>query len=455
MIWVLVCVLLAPNATRSQQTRLGEPERQELLNGLRILIWTRPADPQILLKLRIHSGAAFDLADKAGEMALLGDILFPDPATREYFEQMDGRLSVVTNYDSITVTMNGRSGEVERMIEILRNAVVATPLTPDVVASVRSVRIKIAKESSVSPEMLADRAIARRLFGEFPYGRPHAGSAESIARVDRPDLMLAKDRFLNPNNATLAIAGGVQMPRLMRALRQLLGNWRKSEQIVPSTFRQPAPPDPRTLVINAPGDESAELRLAVRGLARNDRDTPVAMLLAHMVQDRWEKAVPELTRARVFVRHEPRVMPGVFVIGASVRTESAAKAIKSAREVLRSIASQTVTAVELGEAKIKALAAANSALSEPETTIEAWLDQETYKNAALNDELKALENATPTDLQRVATRLFGKETLATVVVGNSEILRARLEPEMPIDVLGETKTTQPKSPQSPTVGKPD
>ena len=57
--------------------------------------------------------------------------------------------------------------------------------------------MKIAKETAVSPAILADRAIAARLFGEFPYGRPQHGSPESIARVDRADLLLARERFLN------------------------------------------------------------------------------------------------------------------------------------------------------------------------------------------------------------------------------------------------------------------
>ena len=35
------------------------------------------------------------------------------------------------------------------------------------------------------------------------------GSPEDVARVDRADLMQARDRFLNSNNATLAIIGGV------------------------------------------------------------------------------------------------------------------------------------------------------------------------------------------------------------------------------------------------------
>jgi len=181
-----------------------EPEQKRLLNGLRIKLWARPSDQDVLLKLRVHSGAAFDLAGKAGTMALLGDILFPDPTTREYFaEEMQGRLNVTTDYDSITITLQGRAREFEQIIEILRTALVATQLTPENVAKAREGRIKVIRESSVSPAMLADRAIAARLFGDFPYGRPYMGTIESLERVERGDLMLARDRFLNSNNSSL------------------------------------------------------------------------------------------------------------------------------------------------------------------------------------------------------------------------------------------------------------
>ena len=143
---------------------------------------------------------------------------------------------------------------------------------------------------------------------------------ESLARVDRADLLLARERFLNANNSTLTIVGGVQRNRVIRALRQLLGPWRKSEQVVPTTFRQPEPFDPRPLIINSPADQSAELRLAVRGLARSDADYPAAGVLAVVARQRWEKAFPEITRFPIFVRHEGHVLPGMFVMGAGVDT---------------------------------------------------------------------------------------------------------------------------------------
>ena len=453
-------LILAANSWNQAQS-FPEPQREQLLNGLRVLIWSRPTDADVLIKLRIHSGAAFDLAGKSGEMGLLGDILFPDPATREYFtEQMQGQLNVTTDYDALTITMQGKANEFERIIEVLRNGVVATQLSPEIVNSVREGRIKIVKETSVSPSMLADRAIAARLFGDFPYGQPYTGSAESLARVERADLMLARERFLNPNNATLAIIGGVQQNRVLRALRQLLGIWRKSEHVVPATFRQPLPPDARTLIVKAPGDESVEIRLAARGLARADKDAMAATLLASVMRDRWQKLMPELARTPLFVRHEARLLPGLFVMGATVKRESSAKALSSAREVVKSVLDGPISPTELEQAKAEALIALNKSLSNADGTAEAWISVDTYKLPLPNEQLNALQKLSLGDVQRAATTIFGKGQVASVAVGDSEHLREELHPASAVEVLGEVKpepkpAVEASTPKASNPSKPD
>jgi predicted Zn-dependent peptidase len=165
-------------ATLAQTAR--EPEREQLLNGLRLLIWTQPGSQDLLLKLRINSGAAFDLAGKAGQMALLGDLLFPDPATVDFFtDEMGGKLNVSVDYDSITITMVGKANEFEQIVSVLRNALLSTQFAPEVVTRVRDARIKVLRDTAVSPAMVADRAIAVRLFDDFPYGRLAGGSPET------------------------------------------------------------------------------------------------------------------------------------------------------------------------------------------------------------------------------------------------------------------------------------
>ena len=67
---LLLTLLIPPQA--GAQT-FPEPLREHLLNGLTVLLWQRPGDAKVLLKLRVHAGAAFDLTGKGGTMALLDD----------------------------------------------------------------------------------------------------------------------------------------------------------------------------------------------------------------------------------------------------------------------------------------------------------------------------------------------------------------------------------------------
>ena len=109
-ICLLLVTLISP---RAGAQAYPEPVPEHLLNGLTVLFSQRPGDPNVLIKLRVHSGAAFDVAGKGGTMSLLGDVLFPDPTTREYVtEQLGGKLDVATGYDGIDVTISGNAERV-------------------------------------------------------------------------------------------------------------------------------------------------------------------------------------------------------------------------------------------------------------------------------------------------------------------------------------------------------
>ena len=450
VVLAVISIVLAASSLQAQTPYFQEPAREQLLNGLQILVWQRPGDQDVLLKMRIHSGAAFDLAGKAGMMALLGDALFPDAETRQYFtEELAGRLEVVTDYDAITITMSGHASGFERMVEILRNALVATPLSPENVAKLREARTKMLRETTVSPSFVADRAIAARLFREFPYGQPAAGSAETIGRVDRADLMLARDRFLNADNATLVMAGGLDERRMMRTLRQLLGNWHKSDRAVPATFRQPDAPDLRPLIVNQPGVADAEIRLATRGLARADRDYAAASLLAVIARERWQVALPELSRAPVFARHEVHMLPGIFLLGAAVKNANAAKAIVAAQTVIRSLVTSPPSAAEIERARNETNAEVIRQASLPSSLAGLWLDAETFKLSSFAQQASSLRAVTTDDVKNVAVRLFKDNQIATVVIGSYDEMKENLTPLGKIEILGDPSSR----PAPPTPAK--
>jgi zinc protease len=441
----LLLALLFPFQAGAQS--FPEPVREHLLNGLTVLLWQRPGDTRVLLKLRVHAGAAFDLAGKEGTMALLDDALFPDPSTGLYVrEQLGGQFELATNYDSIDVTLSGTASEFERMVELLRGALVTTQLTPENVATIRAARIEKLGAQPASPAQIADQAIAARLFGNFPYGHPSAGTIESLSKMDRTDLLFARERFLIASNATLVVAGPIEKARAMRAIRQLLGPWSKGDRVVPATFRQPNPPDARAMVVNQPGATTAEIRLAVRGLTRSDGDAAAVAALAHIARERWQAAAPDLSS--VFVRHEPHALPGIFVLGASAPTASTSKAIAAAREVMRSLSTTAPTLAEMERARNAELSELAQRTMQTEWIADRWLDVETFKLALSGDQMDAVRKLSSADLQRAAARLFKDASVATVVVGNYDQLKASLGPiELRSEKPAAKAATDPGAPE--------
>ncbi|MDQ1523984.1 MAG: zinc protease [Pyrinomonadaceae bacterium] len=453
---LLVSLCLLPSRTAAQNSVTPAPRREQLLNGLRLLLISRPGDPQVLLKVRINNGAAFDLAGKEGLMTLLSDALFPDAETRQYVaEELNGRLEVNTSYDNIEILLSGRASDFERLVEILRTAVLQMRLAAEDVNRLREARLKGARDALGQPALLADRSAAARLYGSYPYGRALAGTPDSLARIERADMMLARDRFINPNNSTLVLVGGVEATRALRAFRQFLGAWRKSDSIPPSTFRQPDTPDARTLIVNFASANEVEVRLAARGLSRADRDRAVAPVVAALAHERLKSALKEFQPKSSFARHDAHNLSGIVLVGATVPAGFAAQTLEAARMVVANLAASPVSAAELENARRAALTAINERRQRPEALADQWLDTTTY-NSTLADDERVLNALTPADVQRVAARLFGGEAkLASVVVGDAAQLRSELARlSGGIEVAGASNAppasaSEPKMPKRP------
>jgi zinc protease len=423
-----------------------EPRREQLLNGLRILLLPRAGDPNVLIKLRVHDGSAFDLAGKEGLMATLADAMF-DQQTRNYVaEELGGRLDVASDYDAVNITLAGKASDFNRLLELARNAAMNTQLTPEAVERVRAERLKTLREKRPTQAESADGAVAARLFGTHPYGRPINGTPESVARIERADLLLMRERFLNPDNTTLVIIGGFDPKPVMRTLRESFGGWVRGGHTIPATFRLPDPPDERTLVINQPGQSNVELRLAFHGLARTDRDAPAALVLASLIRERWLASVPELKDHAPFVRHDAFSTGGIFRMGAQFQTPAeASKALEAARAILRDVSTNAPGAPELENAKRAAASSLVRSAQGDEGTATSWLDEQTYNTSAATAAgmARAANDLTPADAQRVAARLFLHTPAATVAVGDAAQLRAELSRAGAVEVSGEEEVARP------------
>ncbi len=402
-----------------QTAKISGPRQEKLLNNLKLLIWTEPAAEKVTVKLRIHSGAAFDLQNKEGTMALLADILFPNEAAKEFFrEDLSGSLDVMSNYDYIQINATGNADQVLVILETLAGAVTKPLIDKETTAKVRSARIEKVKELEKNPSHVADQAVAKRLFGSFPYGRSADGTSESLAKIDFADLLLAKQRFLTADNATLAVSGNVKSDFVFKAVRQLFGGWEKSDKKIPATFTQPYAPATNSFLIRAENENVSELRFAFRGLARNDKDFAASEVLTRILHNRLQ--AKEGNKASVY--QTSHLLPSFVVLKVSDWNVGTFK-IEGENAALPQNFFETISNLLKTEIKTDEFERAKSEIVAERSKInfaDLWLDLDTFKLVSVKDEMQKPSNVTIADVQKVVERWKKESVVAALVVSKSK-----------------------------------
>jgi len=412
-----VILLLFTGLAPAQRPALVPPKQETLLNGLRVLMWSDESAPKVYVKLRIHAGAAFDPQEKEGVMMLLTEAIFPNEATREFFrDDLGGSLDITCNYDYIEINASSKADQYLTMLETLANAVtnpVIDKATTEAVKARLAARLD-ANEKNAS--YVADLAVRKRLLETFPYGRPLAGSTASLKRIDFADLKFAYDRLFGADNATIAISGNFPTDVGYRAVRRYFGSWLKSDKKAPSTFRQPDPPPAGMQIIQSPETGVTEVRYAVRGVSRGEKDYAAASILASILEQRITAKAPAEQRANVFVRNYSNILPGVMMFGISkIRTDLTAavtseKPRSEASDLLTGALGDRVTDAEFNRAKTAVLGEYQK-LDAPTL----WLDADTFRMQSVKADQDAFANVSLADVQRLADRIK-QQPVASVLV---------------------------------------
>ena len=137
-------------------------------------------------------------------------------------------------------------------------------------------------------------------------------------------------------------------------------------------------------------------------------------------------------------------------MGATVNELTAADSLANGKKVIESLMTTAATPDEIERAKNDVIGDVMTMLSKPDALADPWLDADTYRLSAAQDQIALLRNVTPADVQRVANRLFNK-TIVSVVAGESAPLKGALQGRYQYEVLGEIATPAPsqKPPTKP------
>jgi zinc protease len=340
--------------------------------GPQIQHWVSPSGAQVyfvesrdlpILDVQIDfvAGGARSPADKSGVASLTAGLLEAGTATLDEEQisarlvDLGARLSSGSDHDKASVTLRTLSSAEEKTgaLDLLR-AVLSAPTFPEAVLAREKTRtIESLKDADTRPDAIAGKRFAAALYPDHPYGR--VATPESVARIERDDLVAFHKAYYTAAGAVVSIIGDVSRAEAEAIAQQLTA----ALPVGMGADELPAVTLPRrdTIKVEHPATQS-HIHVGLPAMKRTDPDY-FALLVGNYTLGGGgfvSRLMKEVREKRgyaysVYSYFAPRVLAGPFQIGLQTKRSQAQDALKVVDEVLTEFLAKGPTPQELAAAK--------------------------------------------------------------------------------------------------------
>ncbi len=338
---------------KSQSSGITYPivKRDSLLNGLQFITLEKPGTGTVSLRVRIGSGALFDLAGKGGlahitaAMLLKGGGGFTAKNVEDTFEQLGLTVNINVNWDSTDLELSGPVDSLEAMFDLLGRLVITPTFDQKEFEALIAQRTATLKTENTSETDVLNRKAAEVVFGSHPFGKPIRGTSDSMKQISRQDLLYYHKKFYLANNALLIVSGDVTAETVTKISRSKLGSWKKGDKIAPM-FRPPETHAARRIVVLDRSDTQAPQAILEQvGTSRRAQDYFAALVMSEVLRTNLTKPQVE----KFSLDFEPRMIEGVLRVRVKPSTDNLIASIDQALGLMSTLQT-TAPSIEQVEA---------------------------------------------------------------------------------------------------------
>ena len=267
----------------SADVSFGPPtvQRATLSNGLELYLVERHELPLVQFNLTVKSGWASDPKGKPGTASLTAELL--DEGTRamdaleiaEAARGLGAQLGTGSFFDGSSLTLNVLRSRMDEGLALLTELVLSPSFPDDELARLRKDYLGRIQQEQSQPQSTLIKLVQKRLFGEdHPYAQPFTGTGtpESLARIQRADLVAYYEANYKPNNSAIIVVGDVDMAVARATLEKAFGGWERGEVKRPLIPAARSASDARVVLVDRPGAQQSMIMVSHLGLNRGDPD---------------------------------------------------------------------------------------------------------------------------------------------------------------------------------------
>jgi zinc protease len=258
--------LLIPMALALPSPATAAARRGPGPSGSLVIVDETPGLPLVTVVLAARSGSATDprgkegLTNLAGELARHGAAGRTREALDEELDALGANLDVEVEPDSIRLVGQVLARNLDAFLAVLADVVLRPDFTAPELQRTRREILAHIDEARNDDHALCQRFFEHRLWGDHPYGNAPDGTAKSLARIQRADVVAQWRSLFVGKNLVLAASGAVTLESFTGAVAKHLKRLSPAAPPPPPDFPRLVPPDGwRLQIVDKPDRQQTQM----------------------------------------------------------------------------------------------------------------------------------------------------------------------------------------------------
>src|SRR5579885_239812 len=320
-----------------------------LRNGLRLFTTRMPGMRSASIALFFTVGSRYESRPIAGVSHFIEHMLFKGtrhyPTARlisEAIEGIGGAFNASTSKEITNYTARVPGERLNEVMHVLADMVREPRFDPTELEKERNVIIEEIRATKDDPQEWVNMLIDETMWPNLELGRDDAGTEETVATLQRDQMLAFFDEYYRPNALVISIAGNIDEERTLDLVTTLFGDWQPREQHPYTPCLPPLDTPPLTVIQKV--TEQVNLCLGTLGISYASPDYYAFMLANAILGDGMSSRLFQTIREEQGLAYDigsyfnSYAETGNFVVSAGIdpaQTEPAIRAIIQELDRLR------------------------------------------------------------------------------------------------------------------------
>lgn len=439
----------AATAMKLRPLKLPQHEKRRLANGLTLHLVPRGPLPLVAVRLVVRGGSVWDPPGRAGVADFASRLLRRGAGGKtadEVSEAIDfvaAAMGGYANEENAVISLSAPSRHLEAMLELM-SVILLQPEFPTTEIELARRRTLAQLQNELDdPGSLAERAWARAMWGNHPYGHEALGQKRSIEAMTRADLVEFHRTRLKPTLAHLYVVGDIEVERMTTVCERLFGGWNGGTDVAPLIPEWLGPEKAGSVIIvDKPEQTQVQLRIGAKGVKRGHPDHfPLTVMNAVLGGGFTSRLITEIRVKRGLSygagsSFDMMGGAGTFTVSSFTKTESITELLDVALGEVKKMRTKGPTTHEVETMKRYISGLYPARLETNEAVAGAIADVQHYGLpedwiGAYRDRINAV---TVKDVAAAAAKHLFEDQRVIVLVGNADRLKASVEKFGPVTV---------------------